>query len=69
MKPQVKESQEKIILRYLQDGKKLTPIKCLQICGSMRAAARIYDLKAKGHEIQTEMIFTARGKRVAQYSL
>lgn len=62
-------SQNKAILKSLQRGEKLTPIDMLRRFGSLRASARIYDLRDKGFDIKTEIIKTPSGKRVAQYSL
>ena len=37
--------------------------------GCFRLAARIADLRAAGHDIQSEMVTTDSGKRVARYTL
>ena len=63
------ESQSKMILDYLSQGKKLTSLEALKLFGCWRLGARIFDLKDKGHNIQTEMIKLSNGKRVAQYHL
>jgi len=62
-------SQNQAILKSLQRGEKLTPIDMLRRFGSLRASARIHNLRDKGYDIKTEIIKTNSGKRVAQYSL
>jgi len=62
-------SQSAHILAYLRDGNSLTPIAALTLFGCFRLGARIYDLKQEGHDIRTEIIETAGGKRVARYYL
>ena len=61
-------SQNKLILKHLQDGLTITPIEALKMFDSLRLAARISDLKTAGHNIITEMI-SSNGKRFARYSL
>jgi len=63
------ESQERMILKHLQRGGKLTPMFALRHFGCLRLGARIYDLKQKGHDIQRQMIKFIDGKRVAEYRL
>lgn len=62
------DSQNKQILKYLQSGKKLTPIDALKKFGCFRLGARIWDLRNSCAPIETEMV-TRNGKRVAEYSL
>ena len=60
-------SQEKQILAHLK-RKAITPIEALERYGCFRLAARIHDLRDKGHDIQVRMV--ERGEKVfAQYSL
>lgn len=61
-------SQNKGILAYLQSGKSITPIDALKEFGCFRLSARIFDLRAKGHNIKTKSV-TINGKTVAQYSM
>ena len=61
-------SQNKGILAYLQSGKSITPIEALKEFGCFRLSARIFDLRAMGHNIKTKSI-TINGKTVAQYSM
>jgi hypothetical protein len=47
----------------------ITPMDALMEAGSFRAAARISDLREAGYRIETQMMRTANGKRVARYVL
>lgn len=40
-----RQSQNKQILDALLSGERLTPLKILRLCGSMRASGRIFDLR------------------------
>ena len=63
-----KESQNKKILAYLEDGNVITPIEALTLFGCMRLASRIADLKKKGYSITSTIISTGDA-RYAQYKL
>lgn len=52
-----RESQNKMILAFLQRGKWITPLKALYNLGVYRLAARIRDLKDEGHNIKSEMVY------------
>jgi hypothetical protein len=60
-------SQAKKILAYMKAGNRITPIDALNLFGSFRLGARIADLRADGHEIKSEFVKTATGKRVKSY--
>jgi hypothetical protein len=62
-----KESQNKLILAYLQYGKSLTALEALEIFGCFRLASRISDIKSQGIEIKSEYITLWNGKRVKRY--
>lgn len=47
----------------------VTPLDALASVGSFRLGARIWELKAEGYEIATDMFTTPSGKRVARYRL
>ncbi len=47
----------------------VTPLDALDRVGSFRLGARIWELKAEGYPIETEMARTAGGKRIARYRL
>lgn len=64
------ESQRSKILQYLQKGYSITPISALDKFQCFRLGARIWDLKDKGHQIETDMIDDKKtGKRYASYRL
>jgi hypothetical protein len=63
------EAQSKAILAHLQQGNTITGIEALNDFGCFRLAARIKDLKDKGHKIISEMIKLPNEKRIARYSL
>ena len=69
------ESQNKKIRKYLESGKKLTPIDALCQFGTFRLSARIYNLKSEGMLIESEMIEVTSPavhsgkKHVAQYKV
>ena len=61
-------SQEKQILGYLQSQGSITAIEALQEFGCFRLAARIADLRAKKHNIETH-VGKENGKKFAIYRL
>ena len=69
----MKETQCEQVLHYLSNGGTLTPLDALRLFGCNRLAARINDLKRKGHEIAVAMVDveTASGgtAHVARYSM
>lgn len=48
------DSQCKLILFYLKEYGKITARDAMQLCGCMRLAARIHDLRSKGIHINTD---------------
>lgn len=48
------DSQCKMILFYMKEVGSITAKEALQLCGCMRLAARIHDLRKKGIPIKTE---------------
>lgn len=60
-------SQADRILQHLKK-RPLTPMEALDHFGTFRLAARVAELRAKGHKIQTEIV-ERNGKRVARYRL
>lgn len=63
------QSQNKLILAYLEEGKSLTAIDALMMFDCFRLSARILNLKKEGHKIITTMVKTNSGKQVAKYTL
>ena len=61
-------SQQDQILKTLKRGIALTPIGALRRFGCLRLAARIQDLRARGHNITTECV-KQKGKTFARYRL
>ena len=61
-------SQNQDILEYLLAGNSLTPLECLNRFGSLRASARIKNLRDLGYNIETEMV-SSNGKRYANYRI
>jgi hypothetical protein len=47
----------------------ITGLQAVKLYGCMRLAARVYDLKMKGHEIHSQRWKTRTGKTVARYWL
>jgi hypothetical protein len=64
-----KPTQAKRILRFLQEGHRLTPLDALELFGCFRLAARVHELRREGWAIVERTVETASGKRIAEYSL
>ena len=62
------KAQSQMILEYIAQGHRISPLEALNKFGCLRLGARIYDLKNEGHNIITEMV-SENGKRFARYSL
>ena len=60
-------SQERKILNYMLRGNKITPLEALQYFNCERLAARIADIRKKGHDVKAEFVMLSSGKRVKQY--
>ena len=52
----MKATQNSKVLRYIEEHGSITPLEAMRF-GCMRLAARISDLKAAGHNIQTLIIY------------
>jgi predicted nucleic acid-binding Zn-ribbon protein len=63
------ESQNKRILKHLKAGHTITALEALELFQCFRLSARISDLRSYGFRINTTMIRTNTGKRVAEYKL
>ena len=61
-------SQNKKILAFMEQYGTITPKEAEAICGTMRLAARISDLKKQGYEISKTMRY-GNGTRWAEYKL
>ena len=62
-------SQNADILRHLKTEGSITPLQALHNYGCMRLAARVNDLRDKGHSIDAVIVEVSKGKRVARYSI
>jgi hypothetical protein len=49
-------TQSERVLKYLEDGKKLTCLNAFNELGITQVAARIFELKEQGHPIKKKMI-------------
>jgi len=64
-----KMTQNQLILDHLKAGHIITQIDALKIAGCFRLAARIFDLRNQGHDIETVPVHTDTGKYIASYKL
>ena len=63
------ESQNAAILNHLKKVGPITPMEALDRYGCFRLAARIYELRQKGHDISMLKIQVGTNKYVARYTL
>lgn len=63
------ETQEKMVLRYLLQHGSITAVEAYNLCGTMRLASRVFNLKEEGYDIYTERvpILGDNGKEVGHY--
>ena len=54
------EAQNKLILKHLKDGKRITGLDALKLYGVSHLPRRILDLKEKGHNLEAEWIRVAK---------
>lgn len=62
-------TQNQLILDHLKAGHILTQMDALKIAGCFRLAARIFDLRAQGHDIEMVPVQTDTGKYIASYKM
>ena len=62
-------TQSEAVLAWLREGNSLTALDALARFGTLRLGARIYDLQRAGHRIDSRLVTTPNGKRVAEYRL
>ena len=65
----MKQSQCEAVLDYIKMHGSITGMEALDKLGCFRLASRISDLKQEGNIIDTIMIETPSGKRIAKYVL
>lgn len=61
-------TQNSAILAHLAIGATLTPLQALRLCGTIRLSARVFELRAQGHDIRSRMVKRGRA-HVAEYWL
>ena len=62
-------TQNQLILDHLKRGHIITQIDALKIAGCFRLAARIFELRNQGHNIEMVPVHTDTGKYIASYKL
>jgi len=63
-------TQAEQILAHLQSGRSISPLEALAEYACFRLGARIFDLKAEGHDIQATIVHDKkRDKHYATYRL
>jgi hypothetical protein len=62
-------SQNQRILKHIEQHGSINPLMALERYGCMRLAARISELKARGHKIETRIIKSHKNKVYAEYYL
>ena len=60
-------SQKDLILAHLRAGRVLNPLEALQKFGVFRLAARVFELRIAGWDVQMRRLKTSSGKTVALY--
>jgi hypothetical protein len=61
--------QQALVLAYLETGRTLTVGEALEQLGVYALSQRCGELRRLGWPIQSEMVTTSTGKRIARYSL
>jgi hypothetical protein len=66
----MKQTQNEKLLEYLKAHPEgITPLEALNVIGTFRLAARVYDLRKLGHNIVEKDEVVSGGARVARYRL
>jgi len=60
------ESQNKMLKTILDQGTHLSAIDALNMIGTMRLAARVYDIKQEGYPVD-KYVSEQNGKRITYY--
>jgi hypothetical protein len=63
-----RRTKEAMVKEHLQRGQSITPYDALNLYGSFRLSAIIFNLRNRGMDITTEYI-TAKGSTFANYKL
>ena len=62
-------SQTEVLLSYMEHYGSITPLEAVLDLRCLRLAARVHELRRRGHNIKTEWYKTTTGKQVASYKL
>lgn len=65
--PETMATQKAQVRAHLLSGKSLTPLEALDMYGTLRLSAIIFDLREEGLPIQMTRLQVAPKKRVAEY--
>ena len=60
-------TQKSVVRQHLLDGKSITQLEALKLCGSLRLSAIIFCLREEGLPIEMERLQVSPKKRVARY--
>jgi len=62
-------TQTEQILNHMKRGRTVSALNALNLFGCLRLAARIHELKSRGHDIKRDSVQVSRGRRIAVYYL
>lgn len=62
-------SQKQQVLQHLRAGEHLTPLEAIGLYGIYRLAARIFELRAEGHDIKSDVQYDTHSRPYARYTL
>ena len=62
-------SQSSQLLNHLKRGRTLSALNALNLFGCLRLAARIHDLRKRGHSIKGDWVQLPGGKRIVCYRI
>jgi hypothetical protein len=62
-------TQNDTLLNHMLTGRSISPLEALGLYGVFRLAARMFELKAKGVDIQKVTKVDINGKQYAEYSI
>ncbi len=62
-------TQTDAILEHMMTGSAITPLEALELYGSLRLGARIYEIRSRGIRVETETAHGFNGKRFARYRM
>lgn len=62
-------TQNDTLLNHMMTGRSISPLEALGLYGVFRLAARMFELKAKGVDIQKKTKVDINGKQYAEYSI